>query len=319
MNNDRTEQLIRDAFADQAARAADGRGVLDALRGEPRRRYGLVLATAAVVAVVVAVAAFVVPEVFRRSTPTAPVADQQNGQQAAPPTSVLVVGVDTRGNTDTVVLTQTHADGGVSLVSLPRDTWTGQSKLNQIYVTDGKRPLVEAVTSLTGVRIDHLAIVDMSALAAVADAVGGVPVCLLAATEDEYAGAAFPQGEQVISGSEALAFVRQRHGLPNGDLDRVVRQQAFLRGLATKLPDADLGTLLDAVHNAVETDEGFDLLGFVQALAGATSLHVGTIPTGPTDIETPQGLALEADPAQVREFVAGLAGTPPSDGVPCVN
>jgi hypothetical protein len=64
---DRTEQLIRDVFTDQAARATDGREVLDALRGTPRRRYGPMIAAAAVVVVVAAVAAFVVPEVFRRA------------------------------------------------------------------------------------------------------------------------------------------------------------------------------------------------------------------------------------------------------------
>ena len=37
-----------------------------------------------------------------------------------------------------------------------------------------------------------------------------------------------PQGVSVIKGSQALAFVRQRHGLPDGDLDRIMRQQYFL-------------------------------------------------------------------------------------------
>lgn len=313
---DRTEQLIRDVFTDQAARATDGREVLDALRGTPRRRYGAVIAAAAVVVVVAAVAAFVVPEVFRRSTPP-PVGSEQPA--AVTPANVLVVGVDENDNTDTMVLAQTRADGSVSLVSLPRDVWNGQAKLNRIYREDGKEALVDAVTALTGVRLDHLAIVDMSALGAVADAVGGVPVCLRAAVEDDYSGADFPQGEQVLTGNAALAFIRQRHGLANGDLDRIVRQQAFLRGLSAKLPDADLAALIDAVRNKVETDDEFDLLGFVQTLAGATSLRVGTIPVERVDIGTPEGAAIEIDPARVKKYVGDLQGTPPVDGVPCVN
>ncbi len=316
MTEDRTEQLIRDAFADQAARAADGREVLEALRSGPRRRYGAALVTAAVVVVVVAVAAFVVPEVFRRSSPTPPAAGQPAG---VTPTSVLVGGVDEEDNTDTIVLTRTHANGSVSLVSIPRDTWNGQDKLNQIFVRQGMMPLVDAVAALTGVRAEHYAIVDMSALAAVADAVGGVPVCLNRATRDDYSGADFPKGEQVVEGESALAFIRQRHGLPNGDLDRVVRQQAFLRGLATKLPDANLATLLDAVRNKVVTDDDFDLLGFVQTLARATALRAGTIPVGQVGVATPRGPVIEVDPARVREFVGDLQGTPPVDGVPCVN
>ena len=46
-------------------------------------------------------------------------------------------------------------------------------------------------------------------------------------------------GVQTIEGVQALAFVRQRYGLPNGDLDRIVRQQAFLSGLAHKVLSAD--------------------------------------------------------------------------------
>lgn len=317
MNQDRTEQLIRDVFADQAARAVDGRDVLDTLRGEPKRRHGLVLVTAAVVVVVAAVATFVIPEVFRRSSPAPSAAEQQT--PAVTPTNVLVVGVDENDYTDTIMLVRTGADGSVSLVSIPRDTWDGQNKLNQLYVKNGERALVDAVTGLTGVPIDHLAIVDMSALATVADAVGGVPVCLRAAVDDDYSGARFPQGEQVVTGDAALAFVRQRHGLPNGDLDRIARHQAFLRGLSTKLPSADLPALLDAVAGNVRTDNGLDLLGFVQTLAQAPSLHVGTIPTGSLDVETPQGSGIAVDPAQVKQFVGDLQGTPPSDGVPCVN
>jgi LCP family protein required for cell wall assembly len=307
------EQLIRDAFAEEAARAVDPRDALAALRkARPPRRYGAMVAAAAVVVVVAAVAAFVVPEVFRRSTPP-PAAEQP---VAVTPTSVLVVGVDENGYTDTIVLTRTDVEGGVSLVSLPRDTWTGRATLNRLQHAAGMPALIDAVADLTGVRAEHYATVDMPALGAVADAVGGVPVCLRAATDDRFSGADFPKGEVVLTGANALAFVRQRHGLPNGDLDRIARQQAFLRGLATKLPEADLAALLGAVRDMVVTDAGFDVLGFTQTLARATSLRVGTIPVGDVDLNTPQGSAIGADPALVKEFVRDV---PPSDGTPCVN
>jgi LCP family protein required for cell wall assembly len=316
MTEDRTDQLIRDAFADQAARATDGRDVLEALRSGPKRRYGVALATAAVAVVVVAVAAFVVPEVFRRSAPPPPAAEQN---AAVAPTSVLVVGVDEEDRTDTIVLTRTYENGAVTLTSIPRDVWNGQDKLNRIYATKGMLSLVDAVEDLTGVRAEHWAVVDMSALAAVADSVGGVPVCLRDAVDDRYSGAHFPAGQQKLEGAAALAFVRQRHGLPNGDLDRVARQQAFLSGLSSKLPRVDLRALYDAVHKRVQTDTDLDLLGFVETLARSTSLHVGTIPVRQVDLGTPQGAAIEVDPAEVKRYVADQQGTPPSPGVPCVN
>jgi LCP family protein required for cell wall assembly len=323
MTEDRTEQLIRDVFADQAARAVDGRDVLDALRGKPKRRHGLVLVTAAVVVVVAAVATFVIPEVFRRSSPTPPAAEQQTA--TVTPTSVLVVGVDNGRRTDTVVLAQIHADGGVSLVSLPRDAWVREpsgamTRLNRVYEISGAEALTATVRDLTGVMPEHYAVVDMRALVDLTNAVGGVPVCLNAAVQDDSSGADFPAGEQVLSGDQALAFVRHRRGLHNGDLDRVKRQQALLQGIGTKLADADLPALADAVRGRITTDPDLDILGLAQALAGATSVHVGTIPLVDIDHQAPGGgSVITVDPGQVKEFVGGIASTPPSTGVPCVD
>jgi LCP family protein required for cell wall assembly len=324
MADDRTEQLIRDVFADEAARHVDPREVLAAVRGrKPRRSYGLVLATAAVVVVVAAVATFVMPQVFQRSAP--PAADDQSTQSiAVTPTNVLVVGTDPAGWTDSIVLTQVSADGSVNLVSLPRDSWftagSGDTKLNQIYHRSGAEALLTTVSELTGVTVDHYVAVDSAALGALVNAVGGVEVCLNAATSDRYSGADFPAGEQVLGGDAALAFIRQRHGLPNGDLDRVTRLQAFLRSLAVKLKGADPAPLISAVQDKVKTDSGLDVLGLVQNLVNAKSLHVGTIPVAEEVIDTPQGAALAVDPAQVKDFVSKMPNTPPATGdVPCVN
>jgi LCP family protein required for cell wall assembly len=325
MTEDRTEQLVRDAFAEEAARAADSREVLAAVRGRrPRRSYGLVLAAAAVVVVVAAVATFVVPEVFRRSAPP-PVGDRQQERTiAVTPTNVLVVGLDGSGWTDSIVLTQVTADGSVSLVSIPRDSWIstagGMTKLNQLYTNSGPEALLATVSELTGVQVDHYAAVDMASMGALVNAIGGVPVCLNTAVSDRFSGAEFPAGQQVLSGDAALAFIRQRHGLPNGDLDRIVRLQAFLQSLATTVKDADLNTVVRAVHNGIKTDPDLDLLSLAQDLANAKTLHVGTIPIGATDINTPQGSGIAVDPTQVKQFVTDLPGTPPATGdVPCVN
>ena len=45
---------------------------------------------------------------------------------------------------------------------------------------------------------------------------------------DGYSGFHGVDGVQTVVGNQALAFVRQRHGLPNGDIDRIKRQQQFL-------------------------------------------------------------------------------------------
>ena len=67
------------------------------------------------------------------------------------------------------------------------------------------------------------------------DAVGGVPVCLRRPEREVRSGVDLPAGLQVVGGSDALAFVRQRRGLEDGDLDRIARQQAFLAGMASRM------------------------------------------------------------------------------------
>lgn len=122
-----------------------------------------------------------------------------------------------------------------------------------------------------GVPIDHFAELNLAGFYHLADALGGVPVCLNKAVKDTYSGADFPAGPQTLDGRQSLAFVRQRHGLDRGDLDRTKRQQAFLAGATKKLNSvgtftdpAKLMKLIDAAKQDVVTDEGWDLLAFVK-------------------------------------------------------
>jgi LCP family protein required for cell wall assembly len=325
MTDDRTDQLIRDAFADEAARAVDSREVLANVRGRrPRRSHGLVLAAAAVVVVVAAVATFVVPKAFREATP--PATQQHQTTQPVTPTSVLVVGTDENGNTDSLILARLTATN-TDLISLPRDSWVssgGQmTRLNQIYMASGIDALRTAVGDLTGVPVEHYAVVDMAGVGDMTTAVGGVEVCLRAATKDKFSGADFPAGKQVITGDAALAFIRQRRGLPNGDLDRIARLQAFVRGLAIALDGKHDSKLLPVIQQHVKTDPSLDVIGLTQRLVGAKELRFATIPIGDLDFQPPNGgSVIQVDPNEVRQFVAGMQGTPPTPAagdVPCVN
>ena len=124
-----------------------------------------------------------------------------------------------------------------------------------------------------------------------------------------------------MEGPAALAFVRQRHGLPRGDLDRVVRQQAFLASLAhevlsagTLADPAELSGLITAVSRYVVVDPTWDLLAFAAQARGLTAgaISFRTIPTGRPNLPTPEdGVAVQVDPGAVRDFVATL-----SEGVP---
>jgi anionic cell wall polymer biosynthesis LytR-Cps2A-Psr (LCP) family protein len=117
-----------------------------------------------------------------------------------------------------------------------------------------------------------------------------------------------------VSGTQALAFVRQRHGLPGGDLDRITRQQVFLASAANRLLSAGtlanpftLDRLTGVLARSVTLDSGWDVLSFATQMQGlsAGSVTFRTIPTGTDELATSEdGQAVQVDPAQVRAFVA---------------
>ncbi|HWO65517.1 MAG TPA: LCP family protein [Umezawaea sp.] len=319
------EALIREAVAAEAAEAVDSHAVLAALYAKRSRRRPLALFAVVGFTVAAVVAAVLL-------TPTA-VPRPETLEAATPgePRTVLVAGLDAVGLADTVVLARVGANGSINAVSLPRDSWVDVPGRGMAMLGSASAPqdLVHAVEAVTGVHVDHYATVDMAAVAAVSTAVGGVEVCLTAPAEDELSGVDLPAGKSVLSGDQALAFLRQRHGLPNGDLDRVVRQQAFLRSLAAKVLDpavlrdqAKVTAVLDALKSGVHTDPTWNLLAFVNDLVPNASVHTATIPVASQADTATMGLPVE--PAVVREFASGFlsddaahpTGSPgtPSDG-----
>ena len=255
-------------------------------------------------------------------------------------------------NADTIILVRVPDDGTAAhAVSVPRDTVVtapgGQpSKLHAVYrqrqsetaqqlrergVTDealitrdsiqaGRRALVKATQELTGVRIDRYAEVSLLGFALFTEALGGVEVCLNAAVSDPGSGASFPAGRQTVSGGDALSFVRQRDGLPRGDLDRIVRQQVFLASVVNQVLSA--GTLTDpervaelvsAARRSIVLDKNWDLLDFAQQMQGiaAGSVEFVTIPVRDATTRDEHGEpVVTVDPAQVRTFIAELVGAP---------
>jgi len=152
----------------------------------------------------------------------------------------------------------------------------------------GRTATIATVTSLFNVPIDHFAEVNLVGFYDLATALGGIQVCLNRAVNDrQYSGAVFPAGLQTISGVDALKFVRQRHGLPNGDLDRTHRQQAFITGVITKFRSqgifgdlAKLNALMGVAKKDVVIDAGFDVVGFLpqaKALTGG-KIKFNTLP-----------------------------------------
>jgi LCP family protein required for cell wall assembly len=247
-------------------------------------------------------------------------------------------------NTDTLIVVHVPGDGGkASAVSIPRDSYVdidgpdgqhyGKHKINSAYAigmnnhggsqTEGRKTLIQTVQNFTGVTIDHYAEVNLYGFDLISQALGGVPVCLNHAVNDsEYSGAVFAAGPQTLSGVQALEFVRQRHGLDNGDIDRERRQQAFiasavhqLLSVGTLTNPSKLNDIITAMQNSIVLDQDWNLLQFAKQVQGISGGNItfDTIPIVNITYWTPaDGDAVEVDPAQVKEFVAARFGDGPS-------
>jgi hypothetical protein len=139
------------------------------------------------------------------------------------------------------------------------------------------------------------------------------------AVYDSYSGADFPAGRQTLDAEQALAFVRQRHGLENGDLDRTHRQQAFLSSVMRQLQDSGsftdlsrLKSLMAVARKDVVLSSGWDENQFrrLGALAGG-GIEYRTLPVVRYDNINGQDVNI-VDPAAIKAEVAAAFGTSPS-------
>ena len=124
--------------------------------------------------------------------------------------------------------------------------------------------MVRTVEQLTGVHIDHVAIADFTGFKDLTDELGGVDIRIPRPPSDERR--RWTAGLHHMNGEEALDYVRQRHNLPDGDFDRVKRQQTWIRAVARKLSSAGtlanplaLNDALTTLSKSVATDSGFGM------------------------------------------------------------
>ena len=226
--------------------------------------------------------------------------------------------------TNTLILLHIFAGGQKAVgFSIPRDDWVNmvgtdgyggaQGKIDQAYGfamankanqlanshlnqdelayqanEAGRIAEIQTVEALTGVHIDHFAELNLLGFYRLAQVFGGIEVCLKQPAYDPtYSGANIPAGYHRLSAAQALAFVRQRHNLINGDLDRTHRQQAVIDYVVWKLKHqgvlTDLGQiqqLLTVARQYVITDHSWNLLEFLpemQSLSGK-NLTFKTLP-----------------------------------------
>jgi polyisoprenyl-teichoic acid--peptidoglycan teichoic acid transferase len=230
-------------------------------KGSPRRWVLLLIISLAVLIVVPTIAVGYVLSTTARSvsnimrvpdalpTGSRPPEPTPSVEAAKSPVNLLLIGSDKRsdtenGRSDSFIVLHISADRkNAYLVSFPRDMWVaipghGTAKINAAYSWGGSALAVQTLEQLTGARIDHVATTDFSDFVGLVDVVGGVTVDNPVASKAKGAGGVsynWPKGPVFLDGPAALEFSRQRYELPNGDLDRALRQRALLKALALKV------------------------------------------------------------------------------------
>jgi LCP family protein required for cell wall assembly len=197
---------------------------------------------------------------------------------------------------DTTILAHLDADGTTTNISIPRDTLVTipayedsnkvehpahQDKFNQAIFEGGAPLLVRTVQNMFDVRIDHYVSVDLEGFKKISQVLNGVQVCIKPAPasaneyvdggvitniNDGYSGFHGHYGTQKLAGDQAVAFVRQRHGLPDSDISRIQRQQQFLGSVFRTATEVNLlfkplavTQLLGALKKSLTLDENTSL------------------------------------------------------------
>jgi LCP family protein required for cell wall assembly len=279
--------------------------------------------------------------------------------------------------TNTLILLHIFAGGQKAVAySIPRDDWVtfpkpydgqSQGKIDQAYGfalaqreaqlagahlnqdeiayqgnEAGRLAEIDTVQKLTGVHVDHFAELNLYGFYELAKVFNGIEVCVKPENggtnlTDANSGAHLKVGYQHLNAAQALAFVRERDNLTNGDLDRTHRQQAVIDYVIWKLKTQGLiadfgqiGQLLSVAKGFLITDRGWNLLDFVSEMKSLTgrNLTFRTLPI--VGYQTIDGQSANVvNTAYVRKLVhqtfypparpkpspkktAGKAGTAPS-------
>ena len=197
---------------------------------------------------------------------------------------------------------------------IPTATPTAAATTEKQRKAAGVNELVKTIKTLTGLRIDHFLQVDLIGFYRISVAIGKVTVDLCERVDDSYSGLHLPAGINHIDGRDALAFVRQRHGVPGSDLGREKRQQYFLAAAYRKIASLNmlinpgkLSNLIDAVDKSIYLDDHFSITQLAEQMANLSADNIvgKTIPV--EDEEVIDGMdVLVVDPAKVRQFVDEL-------------
>ncbi|KYH45739.1 LCP family protein [Branchiibius sp. NY16-3462-2] len=191
--------------------------------------------------------------------------------------NILLLGSDSRdeelgagARSDVIQLMHINNDRSrIDVIHFPRDMYGdipgyGKNKINAAYSYGGAPLLVQTMEKMLNLRIDHVAQIDFQGFADLTDTLGGVRLYVPQGFDEPGFGT-WTKGWHDMNGEQALGFVRERHQLAQGDLDRGRNQQAWIKAVLTKtltagtlLNPVKLTTAINDVTRFTTVDESFD-------------------------------------------------------------
>ena len=208
--------------------------------------------------------------------------------------NILLLGSDSRdpdntkgSRSDTIIIAHLTKDrSSAQLISIPRDTWVHvpaaknsqfgnrDAKINASYAWGGIPLVVQTVEGFTGVRIDHVAIIDFGGFQQIIDALGGIDIAVdqnFTSIHPPYRH--FVKGTQHMDGATALDYSRQRKQFADGDFARIRHQQQVITAILDKAASGGLLTnpgklnsFLRATANSVSVDKTMSIIDLAAQL-----------------------------------------------------
>ncbi|MEV0379936.1 LCP family protein [Nonomuraea sp. NPDC050643] len=215
----------------------------------------------------------------------------------------LKLGRESGQRTDTMMVIHLSEDHRkVTVVSLPRDTWTtipgkGDHKINSAYQFGGPKLAKQTVEAATGLQINRYIEVNILGFIDVVDSLGGVTVCTPVPINDTKIALNLPAGTHQLDGVQALGYARTR-ATARSDLDRIDRQQQVISALLNRALSADtlanpgkLASFVNTTLSTVKVDPDDGLIGLATQLRDVSleDVKFAEVPLANVDFKAPTG------------------------------
>ncbi|MGW7316526.1 LCP family protein [Streptomyces sp. NPDC054865] len=264
------------------------------------------------------------------------------------PLNILLLGSDSRNKPENLELGGSHDSVGAppladvqmllhvsadrenaSVVSIPRDTRveipectdpkTGEkfkkttAMINETLGRGGPGCTLATWEKLTNVYIDHWMTIDFSGVVQMADAIGGVPVCVkdnvwdrALGTDGGGSGLKLPAGTTKVKGEQALQWLRTRHAF-SSDLGRAQAQHMYMNSMMRELKGqnafTDVGRITALAEAGTKALEVSEEIGSVKKLFNLT-MELKHVPTNRITMTT---MPTFPDPRDVNRLVVNTA------------